>query len=55
MSRTNQFKISFIGEYKVLIHLELSKLTESGGTILGLSLGHTRAYDHAATCVRLVT
>ena len=32
MLKTNQF--SFIGKHKVWIHLELRKLTESGGTIL---------------------
>ena len=36
MSKANQF--SFIGKYKVLTHLELIKLTESGGTILDLDI-----------------
>ena len=36
MSKTNQF--SFIGKYKVWTHLELIKLTESGGTILDLDV-----------------
>ena len=34
MLKTNQF--SFIGKYKVWIHLDLRNLTESGGTILDL-------------------
>ena len=36
MLKTNRF--SFIGKYKVWIHLELKKLTESGGTILDLDV-----------------
>ena len=39
MLKTNQF--SFIGKYKVLIHLELRKLTESGETILDLDVHFT--------------
>ena len=36
MLKTNQF--SFIGKYKVWAHLELIKLTESGGIILDLNV-----------------
>ena len=37
--KTNHF--SFIGRYKVCLHLELRKLTESGGTILDLDVHFT--------------